>query len=166
MTDTSRVERVWKRIEAWLEKHAPAIHASLGEGASPAAIDAIVKEVGALPADLEASCRIHDGQPWERGTSPPHLMAYRDTYLLLSLSAIEEEWRSKRRSPSRIPIAKANSGECIYMQLGTGKITRGSHEGGGGAIADSFAAWLEAHADALEAGTWKVGGDGWLEPAD
>ncbi|GAB3823699.1 SMI1/KNR4 family protein [Kribbella italica] len=59
---TRSVEESWGLITSWLEQNLPAAHQALEPPASPAAIDAISKEVGRpLPADLLAWLDLTNG---------------------------------------------------------------------------------------------------------
>ena len=54
------IERLWKRIEAWLASHAPAVLNKLQPGASAQAIRQAEQALGmALPEEVRASYRIH-----------------------------------------------------------------------------------------------------------
>ncbi len=66
------IEKAWESIRLALERRAPDVLANLREPASAQAISAFEAELGfALPEDLRASLRIHDGEiedDWSRYT--------------------------------------------------------------------------------------------------
>ena len=57
------VAESWRRVEAWLGEHLPAVRASLRPGVSKRDLNKFEKALGrALPEDVRESWLIHDGQ--------------------------------------------------------------------------------------------------------
>jgi cell wall assembly regulator SMI1 len=78
---------LWKRYEAWLAAHAPAVLAALSPPARPDAIDAFERELGwRLPDDLRTSFLVHDG---ERRDGPGVIAGM----LLNSIADLANDWR-------------------------------------------------------------------------
>lgn len=62
-TDASKVASAWRRIEAWLAEHAPAVLASLADGVSAKALVEAEEALGMeLPPSFKESYMIHGGQ--------------------------------------------------------------------------------------------------------
>jgi len=77
------MKREWKRLEAWLQAHAPKTYASLNPGASAATLDRLAARLGfPLPRQLRAYLSIHNGQPADC------LKAVHDGWILLSAESI------------------------------------------------------------------------------
>lgn len=67
---SDRVNRGWERIERWLAAHAPATFASLQPPATPQQIADTQRQLGvAIPAELVASLRRHDGAGYNLRTA-------------------------------------------------------------------------------------------------
>jgi cell wall assembly regulator SMI1 len=179
------MERIWQRIEAWLEKNAPEIRADLQRGASGADMTKAGRTLSvSLPDDLRQSYRIHDGT---KGSGPPLLGEWR----LLSLSAIAREWKTLKRllddgtfpsdsgdvdegikdvwwSAGWIPIASNSAGDFRCVDLDpdeggqAGQVIGYWHaDARRELLAPSFERWLTTFADELEAGAYRIE-DGWL----
>lgn len=162
----TRAARAWRRIEAWLARHAPRSARSLPGPASSSAIARAQRRLGRpLPPDLVASLRVHDGVRDSSGafTFPPF-------YAPLSAARIPGEWRMMCGVlesggpappgdwlPPYTPFATANDGGLLYTDQRQGQ---GGHTGeyfaeeGASAAGwpGSYAALLEWTASLLETG--------------
>src|SRR4051812_40780592 len=57
------VAETWRRIEAWLDEHLPAVKATLRRGISKKDLNKFERAIKrTLPEDVRESWRIHDGQ--------------------------------------------------------------------------------------------------------
>ncbi|HEX8693753.1 MAG TPA: SMI1/KNR4 family protein [Longimicrobium sp.] len=171
------MDEVWRRIEAWLAAHAPAIAAGLNPPASAGEIDETERFLGVrLPDDVRASYLRHDGQSQDS----PWMM---NGWEWLSLTRIRDEWKvwkdvldsgafaaiesdadgvSVRRdwwNPAWIPVTYSGCGDhhCLDLAPGprgiSGQVIEMWHdEGARPVVADGFGAWLSQFADDLEAG--------------
>ncbi|MDH4323977.1 MAG: SMI1/KNR4 family protein [Betaproteobacteria bacterium] len=180
MPDTS-IGDLWQRIERALERHAPEAAATLAPPATEeqvAALEAAIRQ--ALPADLRASLRVHDGQ-----SDPTGCHSFCDGGMLLNTVEIADRWRmvtemdeENRASAapgqgpwwktSCIPFTDAEGDKlCVDMDpsLGsrTGEVVCHIHdseiERGLGA---SYEAWLSSLAQRLEAGRFRIDAYGYL----
>jgi cell wall assembly regulator SMI1 len=171
----------WKRIDAWLEQHQPKLKETLCPGASDADFKAVEKAVGAkLPADFKMAYKIHDGQKFAEGNLVPPLEGNEESYFLLSLKHLLEEWqtwkglldagefkdqasgpdkgiRSQWWHPGWIPFASNGGGDFLCIDLApteegvSGQVITMSHESAKRELlAGCFAEWLAALADGVE----------------
>jgi cell wall assembly regulator SMI1 len=172
------VEDTWSRIESWLSIHAVAVLQSLHSGASPDELLQSEQFLGlALPDDVKASYRIHDGQE-------PGGFGLIDCWELLSLERMREEWsvwkdlldggdfadvssspdpaiRDDWWNPRWIPLTYSGSGDHHCLDLdpapgGTlGQIILMWHDDATRTlVAPDFRRWLRVFANDLEAGTY------------
>ena len=179
------MEKIWKRIEAWLEENAPETLADLRPGASDADVKKAEKALSVrLPEDVAASYAVHDGA---RGGSAPLL----GDYTLLSLEAAVKEWKTLKKlardgvfefmhgkpaprvkpdwwNPRWIPVASNSSGDFFCVDLDPARpgkpgqvITFYHSDAARDLVAKDFKSWLSDFAKDLEAGKYKVK-DGWL----
>jgi cell wall assembly regulator SMI1 len=176
----------WHRIEFWLQNHRHLNSARLRSGASPAQL-ACVEEVLDVcwPDDVKAAYRIHDGMDGS-------LEALFGAWQLLPLEAVQAAWQLQQKllvagrfvnqvcdadlrvqpvwwHSQWVPLCANLQGDLVCLDL---------HPGPGGAVgqmirywharaerkvlADSFGAWLNAGAAALEAGTKRGADCDWL----
>lgn len=174
------MEKIWKRIEAWLEENAPDTLADLRPGASEADVKKAEKALSVrLPEDMAASYAVHDGQ---RGGSGPLF----GDYALLSLEAAVKEWKTLKKlksakvfefmsgkpaprvtsdwwNPRWIPVASNSSGDFLCADLDParsgkpGQIISFFHaDAARDLVAKDFKTWLSGFAKDLEAGKYKV----------
>lgn len=174
------MEKIWKKIEAWLEANAPETLADLRPGASEADVKKAEKAFSArLPEDVVASYAVHDGA---RGGSAPLF----GDYTLLSLEAAVKEWKTLKKlagsgvfefmsgkpaprvkpdwwNPRWIPVASNSSGDFLCVDLDParpgkpGQIVSFLHaDAARELVAKDFKSWLGGFAKDLEAGQYKV----------
>jgi cell wall assembly regulator SMI1 len=112
------VAESWRRIEAWLDEHLPAVKTTLRPGVTdedPATFeDALGRP---LPDEVRQSWKVHDGQKEGRGNTPGLLygksllaLASRDT--VAGRSALEE-WQNLARRADK-GAALGDPGETSY----------------------------------------------------
>lgn len=176
------MEKIWKKIEAWLEENAPDTLADLRPGASESDVKKAEKAFSArLPEDMLASYAVHDGA---RGGSAPLF----GDYTLLSLEAAVKEWKTLKKlssagvfefmsgkpaprvkpdwwNPRWIPVASNSSGDFLCADLDparsgkSGQIISFLHaDAARELVAKDFKSWLTGFAKDLEAGKYKVKG--------
>jgi cell wall assembly regulator SMI1 len=107
---------VWQRIHAWLDANAPAGYCHLRPGAGAEAIQAAEATLGLkLPADMQQSYRVHDGQGNEPG------LIGGEGWCLLSLQQIVEQWRrwsgADPKDADFVPIAWGGAGDYVFLDL-------------------------------------------------
>lgn len=167
----------WKRIEAWLAKHAPQYAKALPKGATAAAIDKLEKKIGlTMPAAARESWMRHNGN----GFGP----AIIGNWVLMDLDSIASEHKLMKQlcesgtfdeaeadphpaitkkwwSTAWIPIVSSQSGHFFCIDTdppegGTpGQIILFLHDDGLRVlVAHSFEEWLAAIADDLERGIY------------
>lgn len=179
------MEKIWKRIEAWLEENAPDVFAALQPGASAADIKKTERALSCkLPDDMVESYRIHDGL---RGSG-----ALFDQWGLLRLADIVKSWKVLKEvadegtfdnsedmgaaiapqikrvwwNPLWIPVASNSAGDYLCADLDP---TRGGKSGqiisylhtdaARELVAKDFKSWLSGFAKDLEAGKYELDGD-------
>lgn len=176
------IEQSWQRIEAWLQANDPDTLASLQPGATAEEIATTEAHLGvALPDDLRASYRIHDGQDDEASLI--------EGVELLSLARVRSEWTvwkellddgtfedttSAPDGPIRpdwwnarwIPLTYDGSGNhyCADLDPAPGGnvgqiITMWHDEEAREIVAPTFSAWLQQFAAELEAGEYAYSED-------
>jgi cell wall assembly regulator SMI1 len=178
------MDKIWKRIEAWLAQNAPDVRADLQPGASDSELSAAATAFGApLPDEMVNSYRIHDGT---RGGAGPLFGDWR----LLSLAHSIKAWKRIKVpageaseevedvaapqikaawwNPRWIPVASNSSGDFLCVDLdpakagNRGQIISYYHaEPRRDLIATGFKQWLTRFAADLESGKYRVE-DGWL----
>jgi cell wall assembly regulator SMI1 len=158
------MKAVWGRIHAWLDANAPEIYGHLRPGASAEAMRVAVGAIGlALPADVKASYRIHDGQGGEPG------LIGGEGWCLLPLQKMVELWqrwsRSDAKDAGRVPVAWGGAGDYVFLDLcpdaeepGRVMVQRRDRNDPDN-VAPSFHAWLEDFADKLDAGEFAYSED-------
>lgn len=175
MAETRDVAAAWTRIESWLAKKAKRIQRALAHGATDEQIAAVERQLGvALPADVRASYRIHDGADESDlfPSSDPEDMGYS----LLSLSQVAEAMSlrrgNERWNPHWLPLATNGGGDVQAVDLSPDGATAGhvievNHETGVVTVlAASWAARLADLADGLEANRYRYDADdGIIRPA-
>ncbi|MET7338904.1 SMI1/KNR4 family protein [Nonomuraea sp. NPDC005650] len=154
---TARVNAVWRRIERWLARKAPAEYKKLGEPAKPMEIARAEAAMGLrFPGDLRASLLRHDGGQLQ---VPPF-------YRLTSVRRSREEWKVNCDVMLQnedlsdywwhgavIPFAAGVSGDNLFIDTRTGQVGEFFHEEGLRAGHwPSYLALLRATARALETG--------------
>lgn len=160
---TARVTRAWRRIDAWLDAHAPRSARSLRNPAPDASIARLQTRLGRpLPPDLVTSLRVHDGADATTAaafTFPPF-------HVPMSARDVGREWRMMCGvvedlgtqnpgdwKPAFTPFAQAGDGGELYAdhtgQVGEYFAEDGTHTDGYPA---SYAAFLETTATLLETG--------------
>ncbi|WP_437723469.1 SMI1/KNR4 family protein [Sorangium sp. So ce861] len=174
------MRRAWKRIGAWLAAHAPPIAADLAPPATDEQIARLETAIGvALPDELAASLRVHDGQGPYCGNPA---LGY---WVALSCAAIAELWAEYGRriadgSPLHdkgviadpgvrprwwherwIPIATDDIGDSLVVDVdpapggAVGQIVRYRHDAETRRLeSPSLATWMGQLADEMEAGGW------------
>jgi cell wall assembly regulator SMI1 len=141
------LERIWVRIETWLERHAPAIAKRFGRPAKAAEIAATERFLGVeFPDDIRESYLRHNGHPSLMGGDE-----------WLSLEGIRCWWNTGHsQGTGLIPLTSDELGDfCVDLaskpRRKYGQIVatyRGKCEG---AVATAFRTWLERFAAELEA---------------
>ena len=176
------MEKIWKRIEAWLEENAPETLADLRPGASEADVRKAEKALSVrLPEDMAASYAVHDGA---RGGSAPLF----GDYTLLSLEAAVKEWKTLKKlarggvfefmtgkpaprvkpdwwNPRWIPVASNSSGDFLCADLDPARPGKAGQivsflraDAARELVAKDFKSWLSGFAKDLESGGYKVKG--------
>jgi cell wall assembly regulator SMI1 len=181
----------WRRIEAWLQGHAPSLLETLGTGASPERIAEVERVLGAkLPDEMKALYAVHDGIDRDG--------AFFDGYAWLPLEEVVSEWkvwkglldggdfkgiRSEPQpgirddwwNPAWIPFTYNGAGDhhCVDLAPAPGGragqiITMWHDEGARELLAPSLGAWIRSYADGLDAGTYAYSEDygGLVDKAD
>jgi cell wall assembly regulator SMI1 len=174
-----------ERILAWADSRVPGLRESLRRGATDAQIEALEKTIGAaLPADVVALYRLHDGQV----ARPPTGLIYGMT--LMSLESATHDWTSWRdiatpdmedscaglmksfpanaielryHHPGWIPLTRDGSGNHTGVDLAPGRagtrgqfIIFGRDENEKLQISTSLGAFFHWYANELEAGNFVV----------
>jgi cell wall assembly regulator SMI1 len=171
----SLMEKVWQRIENWLNANAPPIAAGLNPPASAGELVETERLLGVqLPADVRAAYACHNGQSF----NSPWMM---DCWEWLSLERIREEWnvwkglldsgeftaiqndangiavRKDWWNAAWIPLTYSGSGDhhCLDLAPGPkgkiGQIIEMWHdEGSRPVVANSISEWFTSFAEALE----------------
>lgn len=181
------MDATWDRIEAWLAANAPGVLASLNPPATDADIAATEALVGrALPDDVRAAYRRHDGQADDGG-----LFGASDW---LPLARVRDEWSEWKAATDNgdfagltndtdgrvisrdwwhsgwVPLALSGGGDsyCVDLAPGSdgtvGQVIEMIHDASDRPVlAASFSDWLDDFAEELEAGVYSVCGEyGWL----
>ncbi|GAA3806404.1 hypothetical protein GCM10022226_28120 [Sphaerisporangium flaviroseum] len=162
---SARVNTVWRRIEAWLARRAPATHRTLHAPATPRAIAKAEAAMGmTFPDDLRASLLRHDGTERWNGFGPAPFYAY------MSVKALYADWKMlcgiTLDGPEEmagiwwdghlIPFASAIDGGNLFIDSGTGKTGEFFNETGlrtdGDVVWPSYLALLEDTARSLHTG--------------
>ncbi len=157
---TAEVNAVWRRIERWLARKAPATYTLLRPPARPLDIARSEAAMGLrFPDDLRASLLRHDGGgSWGFGPAP--------FYELMSAKHIRSEWKMLCDvggdllgywwDGHLIPFAYANDGGNLFVDTRTGKTGEFFNEEGitleGDVVWPSYLALLKATARSLETG--------------
>lgn len=100
------MEHIWKRIENWLEEHAPAVLESLAPGATEEEIRATEEILNVtFPADFRESYMIHDGQSLGSKRPPPFTYGL-EMYSLRRMVRVWKNWKDlgKKIHPSIPPL--------------------------------------------------------------
>lgn len=174
----------WGRIERWLKAHAPAILADMRPGASPAEIRATEEQLGCtFPEPVREWFATHDG------TASCALLEYWDLY---SLAEVVAAWKTMKAlyddgtfaefesdpigpirtewwHPAWVPLTGEPGGNHLCLDLApadggsVGQVISWVHDDSvREVVAPTFGAWFEQLADGLEAGAYKVDGEGVL----
>ncbi|WP_414944092.1 SMI1/KNR4 family protein [Amycolatopsis sp. cmx-11-32] len=170
---TRRVGAAWDRVERWLKANAPTTAASLRPPATTARITEAQRRIGvALPAELIASLRRHDGVSGigESFALPPfHHLASTETVareakvlceVLISNGSDDSvgSWWHGRF----VPIAVNGGGDGLFLdqRTGTGRLGEWDHEGSVDfdRLPTTLTELLEQTATALETGGAVLGG--------
>jgi cell wall assembly regulator SMI1 len=156
---TARVNAAWQRIETWLTKHAAAGARALRPPAEAESIDVLQRQMSvALPADLVASLRRHDGLAGHGFSLPPFFTPspvggiLSDWLLNCGVPGGPDRWHRQF-----VPFASASDGGSLVVDQrpgGHGRVGEFNAESG-----TSFERWpasvtelLEGTASALETG--------------
>ncbi|MFI7635664.1 SMI1/KNR4 family protein [Nonomuraea sp. NPDC049400] len=160
---TAEVNAVWRRIERWLARRAPATYKSLQPAATPQSIARTEAAIGArFPDDLRASLLRHNGSGYG-GFGPAPF------YDLMSAKDIRSDWKILcdivLEDPESgggwwhgrlIPFADAHDGGNLFIDPDTGKTGEFYNENGltleGDVVWPSYLALLKATARSLETG--------------
>lgn len=165
------MQQQWKRLEAWLKAHNPALLADLNPPASDADIQALEQKLGVkLPADFVECLKVHDGQ---RGAADGLFAGLE----FLSSQRILEEWRVWKQlldggdfdgaeaepgvgiqpvwwNPKWIPFTYNGAGDHLCLDLDPSSqgrsgqvITLWHDDGARRKRADSFAQWFAEFVD-------------------
>lgn len=182
----SSVQDSWRRIEDWLAHNAPTDTQFLAAGASESQIEEAEKVLGArLPNDFCQSYLLHNGAPFygslrvfEYGEFLSWERMIHDWSIWKELWDDDEEFRGYDSDPDPgiknswwrhgwIPFLSDGCGNSLCVDLdpdegGTlGQVFELNHDSSDRPLfAPSFAAWLSAYADSLDAG--ELGFDGVL----
>ncbi|AFO57637.1 SMI1/KNR4 family protein [Natrinema sp. J7-2] len=155
------MEERWDRVREWLETNAPDLTDVLRPGATDADISRAESGVGlAFPPSVRESYRIHNGQ--EPGT-----FGLFGGWQLLPLTDVVREWEKQREierdfefghwdPDAAIPIIADGGGNFLYVEHAPDgaetPVIEWWHEDPTRDVqASSFAAYLDAFLDALEA---------------
>jgi cell wall assembly regulator SMI1 len=154
----------WKRIDAWLERKAPGVLASLNPGADPDAIAAFEKTLGRkLPESIRDAYAAHDGAIDEMAIAffgavrakPQHQWLRMMSWLPLArvleqlafVKTLGEEWPE-----AHLPIALDAGGNLLLLDLDSEAILLWDHETWDPEeVAKSFGAWMTMLADDMDA---------------
>lgn len=173
-TEVDEMDRVWRRIDAWLQRFAPELAATLLPGASDPELAALQATYGSkMPPDLVGSLRHHGGQNpaapglfyGARYLGPREIQA--EMLVWWSVAETEELW-SAEDSTGRVrqsgwergwlPFTSSASGDhyCIDMCPGAageiGQVIYFQCEAPALWSARSLTDWLSHYADLLETG--------------
>lgn len=182
------MEKIWKRIEAWLEENAPDLLADLRPGASDADIKKAERALSCkLPADMADSYRVHDGKRGAVGR-------LFDQWELMQLAHVVKSWKTLKGvadegtfekaaeafmgtsvapqikpewwNPKWIPVASNSSGDFLCVDLDparggkSGQIISYFHtDAKRELVAKDFKSFLSGFAKDLESGKYKVEGE-------
>lgn len=178
-TNTYDIPRIWADIDQWLKEKAPTTFSALKPPVGEPVIAAAETELGcALPSDLAASYRVHNGY------------AYLTDYEYLSLKTALAMWREQRDLPEHepptraatkdkikrvwwhprwFPVAMDSGGNFLCVDLDpepsgqAGQVLFwDTHEGPRVSAHESFGSWLSAFRDALHAGRFGADENGRL----
>ncbi|MFI6288472.1 SMI1/KNR4 family protein [Streptomyces sp. NPDC051018] len=162
------VDAAWGRIEAWLERHAPASHRALGEAPAAGQLAETERSLGfTLPADLTALLLCHNGTERyevpgddEGEVNPAAFLPDGELYSLDLIPYVHTLYTDVNIGidPSDrlwVPWAGVDDGHSgLLVDCGSGAIGSFSHpEGVVRGRWPSMADYLTAVADALERGT-------------
>ena len=175
-----------KRIAAWHDRNVEQDYFFLAQGASESEFDALERTIGRrLPEDLRQSYLLHNGTGWipEIGEIMPigGVESIESTWRQYSSWQLEEGWglgddykteyikgpiKPVWWNPLRIPVTTNGGGDPVMIDLDPaeggihGQVIRWGHEEGPREVlAPSWAEWLAAIADDLEAGKYAFNGD-------
>jgi cell wall assembly regulator SMI1 len=177
------MKAIWDRIHVWLSANAPEVLKSLRPGATDEQLRAAEAEMGvALPDDVKACYRIHDGQRCKKGEMWPPTFLYGLEWETLSdilnlwrgMKGLVDDgtfgrWRSIPKGPIRtdwwhpawIPLTSDHHGAGHYLDLdpaaggNVGQIIFWQNDDPGRYVeSSSFTTWLAHFADELEAGNY------------
>ena len=165
------MENIWNKIELFLADNSPLTLKSLNPGLTIEQILLFEKKFNiTLSTDYKDSLLLHNGQEYE---SRKHFIVVRDSYWLLPLTEMMEECNYrinilKLKSIDSLPIAKAGSGDCIYLNISDnkdkyGKINFHSHDGGAGNLSNSFKDFMEILYSKMIKREFNIDKDGWFE---
>lgn len=160
LTDTPPVVRSLERIVGWLNANAPEVAARVNPSASIGQIEATEERMGVrFPPSLREAYLLHNGQSDSRSLS-----VVLHPYGWHSLDAVEDFWSSLNSAPgprddvSLIPVMDYGPGIPVYVEsadsadVETPVVEWRVREDVEYVRADSFGAFLEEFAEALEAG--------------
>ncbi|MGS2618981.1 SMI1/KNR4 family protein [Micromonospora sp. LZ34] len=185
---TSQVSRSWHLIATWLAEHAPLTASEIRPPASPAAIEAVQRQLPVrLPADLVAWWEACDG--FTDGTCCvllPEIHVPLGTARVIEARQSQLDLMAKFGSPTLmtgqagefssafqdafVPIAEDGCGQLLFVDLRPGPlhgcVSEWDHEQDflDLPIWESVAAMLTDVAGALQSGSSKLSGVTWLEP--
>lgn len=175
------VVQAFRRIKTWMETHAPEVVAQLRPSATDADLRDAERALGfALPADLQALLREHDGSEDECGfwgslqlVPASFLVAAREDlmqwvesdreYAVTSASLFPEVY-PELASNEWIAIGHQGYADQLALHAITGRVfIAGKDVPAITLVAPSLAAYLDDYARDLEAGTYRVeeGFGGW-----
>jgi len=174
------MEKIWNRIDSWLQANLPEIYSDLLPGATEEEIRLAEEHMGVyFPEDVKISYRIHNGQI---GDESPLLGEWE----LLSLEDMINQWNimkklfdagkftniaSKPIGPVRadwwnikwVPVAYNGAGDLYCLDLApasggeVGQIISFWHmDEKRERLASNFRNWLHRYADDIENGKYKV----------
>jgi cell wall assembly regulator SMI1 len=179
------MRHLWERIERALRAHAPDTAATLAPPATDQELTALETAIGlALPEDLRASLKIHDGQ-----RDPSRCHGFTGEGILLGASEITERWRMvteidegerSHAAPGQgpwwetscIPFTDAEGnmlGVDMDPDLGhrVGEVVCHVHDSEiERGLSASFGDWLSTVADRLDGGKFRINQYGYLWPDD
>lgn len=161
---TPGMEHRWERLKDWLEANAPAVTEALRPAATEAELDRAEADIGlTFPPSVRESYRVHDGQTTDS-------WGLFDGWRLLPLDDIVVEWQNQREIERRyefgdwdpqtaIPLMEDGGGNFLYVEhapdrMETPVIEWWHEQPTRDVQAASFAAYIEAFLEALEAGAY------------
>ncbi|WP_370410009.1 hypothetical protein [Streptomyces fradiae] len=155
------ITEAWRRVTAWLGRHAPDSLAALRAGARPAEIDAVERELDGvrLPAALRTLWTLTAGDDGAAAGTGARVGCLPGGMALIPLDAVAAAYRSLSGTPgwrpAWIPVISLDPADLtsgLFLDTGTGHLGRWTRHGGQADwdTPDSLGSCLEETADTLE----------------